>query len=440
MKKTISAAVNAPASTDYFLVKQTPQLSGTVKVAGAKNSVLKLMAASILIPGVTVLSNVPDIADVRLMQQVLEALGVTVSWPAPDIVQMDATELTSHKAPYELVAHMRASTAVLGPLAARMGAASVALPGGCAIGSRKVDMHISGLEALGATCDIEHGYIEVKTDDRGLRAAEVTLEFPSVGATENLIMAAVGAHGETTIVNAAREPEITDLIEFLESAGVTIQGKGTTELVVHGAATSELSTRVEHGVVGDRIEAGTFLVAAALVGGPVTVRGFNPEHLSVVLTKLEQAGAEVTTTPEGATVRREQSIKAVSVQTLPYPGFPTDMQAQFMTLMSVADGASVITENVFENRFMFADEIARMGADIRIEGHHALVQGVRTLSGAPVVSPDLRGGAALVLAGLIADGETRVSGLHHIDRGYQDFCTKLKSLGAQIERYSTDVY
>ncbi|MCL2680848.1 MAG: UDP-N-acetylglucosamine 1-carboxyvinyltransferase, partial [Coriobacteriia bacterium] len=404
--------------TDYMLVKQTARLSGSVTVAGAKNSVLKLMAASILIPGITVLRNVPDIADVRLMQQVLETLGVRVSWPAADSIQMDATTLTAHTAPYELVAHMRASTAVLGPLAARLGKASVALPGGCAIGSRKVDMHIAGLRSLGAQCSIEHGYIQVRTPSEGLQATTVVLDFPSVGATENLIMAAVGARGETHIANAAREPEITDLVEFLTTAGVKISGKGTTELSVCGLATADLAPRVEHTVVGDRIEAGTFLVAGALVGGStVTVKGFNPEHLSVVLKKLEESGAEVVLHTCGVTISRSTPIRAVSVQTLPYPGFPTDMQAQFMTLMALADGASVITENVFENRFMFADEIARMGADVRIESHHALVKGVAALSGAPVVCPDLRGGAALVLAGLVARGETRVVGLQHIDRG-----------------------
>jgi len=425
-------------ANDYYKVKKTSTLQGTVKVSGAKNSVLKLMAASILIPGVTRLSNVPDIADVRLMQQVLESLGVEVSWPAPDTVQMDASSLTSHKAPYELVAHMRASTAVLGPLAARLGRASVALPGGCAIGSRKIDMHISGLEALGARCHIEHGYIEVAAPEDGLVAAEVTLDFPSVGATENLIMAAVGANGTTMISNAAREPEISDLVDFLISAGVPIEGRGTSKLLVSGVAGAELKADFEHKVVGDRIEAGTFLVAGALVGGPLTVTGFDPEHLAVVLKKLQETGAKTTFVEDGVRIERTEPIKAVSIQTLPFPGFPTDMQAQFMTLMSVAQGSSVITENVFENRFMFADEIARMGADIRIEGHHALVNGVEKLSGAPTVSPDLRGGAALVLAGLIADGETEVRGLHHIDRGYENFCTKLGSLGATIERVSAD--
>ena len=423
-------------NNDYIVVKRSARLSGTVTVAGAKNSVLKLMAASLLIPGVTRLTNVPDIADVRLMQQVLETLGVRVNWPTPTSVEIDATTLTSHRAPYELVAHMRASTAVLGPLTARCGAASVALPGGCAIGSRKVDMHIAGLEALGAVCKIEHGYIEVRAPQEGLQATHRTLEFPSVGATENLIMAAVGAQGDTTISNAAREPEITDLVDFLIASGVPIEGRGTETLVVTGTPTEKMRTGVVHSVVGDRIEAGTFLVAGALVGGPLTVKGFDPEHLGIVLAKLEASGAHVTRGDCWVSVERAEAIHAVSVQTLPYPGFPTDMQAQFMALMSISDGAAVITENVFENRFMFADEIARMGADIRIEGHHALVKGVPRLSGAPVVAPDLRGGAALVLAGLVAEGETRVAGLHHLDRGYEHFCEKLKSLGAHIKRHT----
>ena len=422
--------------TDYILVKQTPKLVGSVAVSGAKNSVLKLMAAAILIPGITRLSNVPDIADVRLMQQVLEALGVQVEWLASDTMQIDATTLTSHKAPYELVAHMRASTAVLGPLTARLRRARVALPGGCAIGSRKVDMHISGLEALGADCRIEHGYIEVEAPENGLRATDITLEFPSVGATENLILAAVGAQGTTVVSNAAREPEISDLVDFLCTAGVPIEGRGTTKLQITGIPSSELKSGFEHKVVGDRIEAGTFLVAAALVGGSVKVTGFDPEHLAVVLKKLRESGAVTHISEDGVELERSSPLKAVSIQTLPFPGFPTDMQAQFMTLMSVAEGSSVITENVFENRFMFADELARMGADIRIEGHHALVNGVEQLSGAPTVAPDLRGGAALVLAGLVADGETRVTGLHHIDRGYENFCEKLRSLGAHIERCS----
>ncbi|MCL2437929.1 MAG: UDP-N-acetylglucosamine 1-carboxyvinyltransferase [Coriobacteriia bacterium] len=422
---------------EYILVKQTPKLQGSVKVSGAKNSVLKLMAAAILIPGETRISNVPDIADVRLMQQVLESLGIKVGWPASDVVSIDATELNSHRAPYELVAHMRASTAVLGPLAARLGRASVALPGGCAIGSRKIDMHISGLEALGAHCHIEHGYIEVEVPEAGLKATEVTLDFPSVGATENLVLAAVGAQGKTTISNAAREPEISDLVDFLIAAGVSIEGRGTTKLVVEGILSANLKTGFEHKVVGDRIEAGTFLVAGALVGGPVTVTGFDPEHLTIVLKKLRETGADIAILDDGVCIERTGPIKAISIQTLPFPGFPTDMQAQFMTLMSVAQGSSIITENVFENRFMFADEIARMGADIRIEGHHALVNGVQELSGAPTVSPDLRGGAALVLAGLVAEGETRVSSLHHIDRGYEQFSEKLQSLGARIERFSS---
>lgn len=413
-----------------IIVRQSPPLTGEVTVEGAKNSALKLMAASLLIKGVTRLTNVPDISDVRVMSEALEALGVGVAWDG-HVLTLDATTLASHRAPYEVVAKMRASTAVLGPLTARLGKASVALPGGCNIGSRKIDMHIAGLESLGAKCAIEHGYIEVTVPSGHLQGCELVLDFPSVGATENMIMAAVLAQGTTTITNAAREPEISDLVDFLVAAGARIEGRGSSTIVIEGV--SSLNP-VEHRVVGDRIEAGTFIVAACMTGGPLTVRGFNPEHLDIVLKKLEQSGASITRLPDGVIADRTGVVKSVDVQTLPYPGFPTDMQAQFMAYMTLGDGSSLITENVFENRFMFADEIGRMGADIRIEGHHAAVKGNTNLSGAPVVSTDLRGGAALVLAGLVADGETVVSDCYHIDRGYERFVEKLRSVGANVER------
>ncbi|MDR1775047.1 MAG: UDP-N-acetylglucosamine 1-carboxyvinyltransferase [Actinomycetes bacterium] len=415
----------------YLLVKNSPHLSGTVHVSGAKNSALKLMAASLLIDGVTCLENVPDISDVHLMEQVLQALGVVVTRTDAHTVQLDARNLGKPIAPYELVARMRASTAVLGPLAARMGQAAVALPGGCNIGSRKIDMHIAGLTALGADCRIEHGYIKVRAH-QGLTAADVTLEFPSVGATENLIMAAARARGTTRIYNVAREPEICDLVDFLQAAGVSIEGRGGPDLVVHGTDTLH---PVTHRVIGDRIEAGTFLIAGALCAGPVTVTGFVPSDLGIVLDKLRSAGAQLDITDAAVTVTGTVPIQPVDVQTLPFPGFPTDMQAQFMAYMALADGNSIISENVFENRFMFADEIGRMGADIRIEGNHALVKGISRLSAAPVMCPDLRGGAALVLAALVADGETRISDIHHIDRGYEDLCGKLRALGADIQRH-----
>jgi len=391
------------------------------------------MAASLLIEGVTVLRNAPHIADVEVMGQVLRALGVEVSWTAPHELRLDAARLTSFTAPYELVAQMRASTAVLGPLAGRCGQARVALPGGCNIGSRKIDMHIAGLEALGAEVSIRHGYIEVQAPRSGLRAAEVLLEFPSVGATENLVMAAARARGTTVIQNAAREPEITDLVTFLQEAGVEVEGAGTAELRITGA--SELRETC-HQVIGDRIEAGTFLVAAAMTHGDIELSGIEPEHLDIVLRKLEAMGATVERGAHAIRLRSSGQLKAVDIQTLPYPGFPTDLQAQFMAADAVGHGSSIITENVFENRFMFADELGRMGADISIEGHYALVKGDAHLSGAPVISPDLRGGAALVLAGLVAEGTTTVYDVHHIDRGYEDFCDKLASLGARITRHA----
>jgi UDP-N-acetylglucosamine 1-carboxyvinyltransferase len=402
-------------------------LTGSVRVGGAKNSALKLMAAALLAPGASVIRNVPDISDVAVMAEVLEGLGARVT-REDHAVRVDASEVTSVETPYELVAQMRASIVVLGSLVARFGHARVAMPGGCNIGSRKIDMHIHGLEHLGVRIAFEHGFIDA-TAPEGLKGSHVLLEFPSVGATENLLMAAVLAEGTTTIENAAREPEIGDLVDMLVAMGAHIEGRGSSTLTIHGV--KELQP-VEHTTVGDRIEAGTYLVAGALGGGPVTVTGFDPAHLEMLFIKLELAGCEFDMLPDGATVRRTGAISPVDVATLPYPGFATDMQAQFMALVSLAEGDSVITENVFENRFMFADEIKRMGADIDIEGHRALVRGVSKLEGAPVRSPDLRGGAALVLAALVAEGETVVSDVHHIMRGYEDFTGKLASLGADV--------
>ena len=414
---------------DSIVIRGGGVLSGAVQAAGAKNSALKLLAAALLAPGRSRISNVPDISDVATMVEVVSGLGAVVERTA-DTVSVDASKLLSAEAPYEVVSRMRASIAVLGPLVARLGKARVAMPGGCNIGSRKVDMHISGLESLGVEFAFEHGYIQATAPPGGLAGAHVMLEFPSVGATENLLMASVLARGTTVIDNAAREPEIVDLAGFLAAMGAHITGAGTSTIEVEGVEALEPA---EHRVVGDRIECGTYLAAGALTGGPVTVRGVSPSHLEMVLLKLEQAGCEIVTTDDSITVSRTGPLKATDVQTLPYPGFPTDMQPQFMTLMTLAEGDSVITENVFENRFMFADELVRMGADIRIEGHHALVKGVRSLSGAPVRSPDLRAGAALVLAGLVADGVTEVGEVHHILRGYEGFVAKLASLGADIE-------
>jgi len=400
-------------------------LSGEVRVGGAKNSALKLMAASLLAPGVSTLRNVPDISDVAVMTEVLEHLGAKVE-RTDHALTIDATSLSGYEAPYELVARMRASTCVLGALVGRLGRAHVAMPGGCNIGSRKVDIHISGLVQLGVAITTEHGFIDATGRAAG---STVSLEFPSVGATENLLMAASVGEGATVIDNAAREPEIADLADYLNAMGARITGAGTPTIQIEGV---DALAPADHTVIGDRIEAGTFIVAGALCGGPVTVTGFDPRHLDMVLSKLRESGASLEIGEDRVTVSRTGRVLPVDVATLPYPGFPTDMQAQFMTLMAIAQGDCVITENVFENRFMFADEIGRMGADIRIEGHHALVRGVPGLSGAPVRSPDLRGGAALVLAGLVAEGDTVVTEIHHIERGYEDFAGRLRSIGACV--------
>ena len=405
-------------------------ITGEVRVEGAKNSALKLMAATLMAPGINELTNVPNISDVHIMAQVLEELGAKVEVKGPHDLLIDTTDVNTWVTPYHLVAKMRASTAGLGPLLARFGKAVVAMPGGCNIGARKIDMHMLGLEALGVHFVVDHGNIHASAPN-GIAGTLVTLEFPSVGATENLLMASVHAQGVTTIDNAAREPEIVDLANMLNEMGAKISGAGTPLIEIEGVP--ELHP-VSHRVVGDRIEAGTFIAMGGLVGEPVTVRGFDPQHLGLVLKKYELMGLTIEREADGVTLWRTGPIKPTDIQTLPYPGFPTDMPAQTMTLLATAAGDSIITENVFENRFMLAAELNRMGADIRIEGHHAIVHGVEGFSGAPVTSPDLRGGAALVMAGLVADGYTTVSAIHHIDRGYESFVEKLQSLGAHVER------
>ena len=406
-------------------------LGGEVTVEGAKNSALKLMAATLMAPGVTTLTNVPNIADVHVMGKVLKYMGAKIDVLGVHTLKIDTSEVDKWETPYHLVAQMRASTAVLGPLLSRFGKAIVAMPGGCNIGARKIDMHILGLEALGVKFDIDHGNIHATTPN-GLNGTVVTLDFASVGATENLMMASVHAKGIATIDNAAREPEIVDLANLLNEMGAKVRGAGSPVIEVEGV--SEDLHPVEHRVVGDRIEAGTFVAMAGLAGGPVTVKGFEPVHLGLVLKKFELMGLNIVRGPHQCTVSRKGSIHSIDIQTLPFPGFPTDMQAQTMCLLAQGDSSCVITENVFENRFMFASELQRMGADIRIEGHHAIVHGVQKFSGAEVKSPDLRGGAALVMAGLVADGVTTVSDIHHIDRGYERFVQKLTGLGAKVER------
>jgi UDP-N-acetylglucosamine 1-carboxyvinyltransferase len=414
---------------EVIVVQGGNPVSGTIDIGGAKNSALKLMAATVLATGRFVISNVPDISDVHIMAEVLRRLGAEVSLADHQAI-IDTTGLDSFETPYELVVKMRASISVLGPLIGRFGRARVAMPGGCNIGARNLDMHIAGLEHLGVSFSSDHGFIVAETP-QGLHGAEVALDFPSVGATENLMMAAVCAEGLTRIENAAREPEIADLATFLNEMGAQISGAGTPVIEIEGVAALHAT---DHVTCGDRIEAGTYLVAGALMGGPLTVRAIDPAYLTRALDALSRMGVEVTTTADSVTVRRTGALKAADIQTLPHPGFPTDLQAQFMVLSVMADGLSVITENVFENRFLFASEITRMGGDVRIDGHHAFISGTGLLSGAPVVSPDLRGGAALVLAGLAAEGETVVSDIHHIDRGYERFVEKLASVGASVAR------
>ncbi len=417
---------------DVIQVEGGHKITGEVTVEGAKNSALKLMAATIMAKGVTTLTNVPDIADVHVMGKVLKNLGATIEVVNKHELRIDTTNIDSWETPYDLVVQMRASTAVLGPLLSRFGKAIVAMPGGCNIGARKIDMHILGLEALGVEFKFDHGNINASAPN-GIHGATVTLAFASVGATENLMMASVFAQGTTVIDNAAREPEIVDLANLLNEMGANIKGAGSPVIEIEGV--SELHP-VTHAVVGDRIEAGTFLAIGGLCKDPVTVKGFDPLHLGLVLKKFEQMGICVERGERQCTCWREGPLLPTDIQTLPFPGFPTDMQAQTMCLLALANGSCVITENVFENRFMFASELQRMGAEVVIEGHHAIVHGVEGFSGAQVKSPDLRGGAALVMAGLVADGLTTVSAIHHIDRGYEGFVDKLCALGAQACRKS----
>ena len=418
-------------SEEIIVVRGNNTLSGEVQVAGAKNSALKLLAAALLGQGESVIHNVPKISDIDVMCEVMEYLGASISRDGHDVV-IDTASVDKQETPYELVSKMRASISVLGPLIGRFGRAVVAMPGGCNIGARKIDMHLTALQSLGVTFRTEHGSLHAETPE-GLHGGHVSLDFPSVGATENLMMAAVTADGTTIIENAAREPEIVDLANMLNAMGAKVSGAGSSIVEVEGVAVSDMHP-CEHTTVGDRIEAGTFLTGGALTGGPVTVRGIDPEYLHMALMKLRDMGCDVEAGDSWITVSRTKPLAPVNIQTLPHPGFPTDLQAQFMLLASVADGVSVITENVFESRFMFAAEMQRMGADISIDDHHAIVRGVSHLEGAPVSSTDLRAGAAIVLAGIVADGETEVHNISHIDRGYEDYVGKLNSLGAEVSR------
>jgi UDP-N-acetylglucosamine 1-carboxyvinyltransferase len=418
---------------ETFEVVGGARLVGEVEVTGAKNSVLKVMAAALLAEGTTTLDNVPDIVDVPIMSEVLRGIGAQVSGHAPQIAISVPAEL-GHEADYEHVRRIRGSVCVLGPLLARTGRARVALPGGDAIGSRALDLHIMGLERLGATFDNAHGYLIAEASR--LAGAQIWLDFPSVGATENILMAAVLAKGTTVIDNAAREPEIVDLCEMLTGMGAQVGGIGTSTLEIDGV---ESLRPCHHDVVADRIVAGTFAYAAAMTHGDIAVHRAHADHLEIALDKLAQTGAVVTLLEDGFHVRCDRRPRAVDVVTLPYPGFPTDLQPMAIALNSVADGVAFVTENIFEGRFMFIDELVRLGGDVRTDGHHAIVRGRERLSGAPVRATDIRAGAALVLAGLVADGTTLVSDVHHVDRGYQEFVEALQQLGARITRRADDV-
>ena len=416
---------------DILQVTGGARLEGEVRVTGAKNSVLKLMAAALLAEGRSTIYEVPDILDVVIMGELLRRLGCSVDHqPEARIVSIDVPRRLEHRADYDLVRRMRASICVLGPLLARCRAVDVALPGGDNIGSRGLDMHVDGLRRMGAKVVSEHGYLIATSEDR-LAGTSIWLDFPSVGATETILMSAVTASGTTVIDNVAREPEIVDICSMLQAMGAVIDGVGTSTLVVEGV---EGLHPVEHTAVPDRIVAGTWAVAAAITGGDVMVRNAHAGHLQIALDKLATAGASVTEHPDGFHVRMEDRPRAVDIVTLPYPGFPTDLQPQFIALNAVAEGAALVTENLFEARFRFVQELSRLGADVRTDGHHALVRGRASLSGAPVEATDIRAGAGLVLAGLVADGTTTVYGASHIDRGYAGFVPALQGLGAVVER------
>lgn len=413
---------------DKLIIKGGKRLAGDVMVSGSKNASLPIFIATILAPGAHEIRNVPFLRDINTTIKVLESLGAAIEGNG-NVVRIDTSGLNRHEATYDLVRTMRASVLVLGPLLARFGKARVSLPGGCAIGARPINLHLKGLEALGADITLEHGYVEARA--RKLKGARVNFDVSTVGGTEQLMMAAATAKGETILENAAREPEIADLAEMLTSMGARIDGAGTDTIRITGV--SDLQP-VVHSVMPDRIEAGTFMAAAAITGGDIRIHGMRPDHLDAFIFKLQDAGAEITHKDNVVRVKGPRKIRSVNIKTRPYPGFPTDMQAQMMALMTVADGTSMISENIFENRFMHVSELLRFGADIFIEGNSAMVKGVRNLSGAPVMATDLRASASLILAGLAADNTTEISRIYHLDRGYEAIEKKLSGLGADIQR------
>ncbi|WP_300670096.1 UDP-N-acetylglucosamine 1-carboxyvinyltransferase [Desulfoluna sp.] len=414
---------------DKIVVRGGAPLQGHVRVSGSKNAALPILVSSLLVGGETTFRNVPGLMDIHSILDLIAELGVKVN-RSEDAITMDATTIACVEAPYDLVRKMRASILVLGPLVSRMGRAKVSMPGGCAIGDRPIDLHLKGLEAMGATIRLEQGYVEAEA--KRLKGARIVFDTVSVGATENLMMAATLADGVTLLSNAAREPEIIALADVLNGMGARVEGAGTPEITITGV--TKLSP-VEARIIPDRIEAGTFMVAAAMTGGDVVVDACEPKHMEHTLNKLEQVGATLEVGVDSVRVIGPKTIKNVDIRTAPYPGFPTDMQAQFMAMLTLADGASVIHETIFENRFIHVSELKRMGANIVLKGNDvATVKGVKRLSGAQVMASDLRASASLILSGLVAEGETVVNRVYHLDRGYEHIETKLRGLGASIER------
>ncbi len=414
-----------------ILIKGGIPLRGKVKISGAKNASLALLCAAIMARNEIVLENVPDISDVQVMIEIINSLGAGVSWEGPETMRIVPPEKLHDGAPFHLVKKLRASNLLLGPMLARFGQAAVALPGGCNIGTRPMDLHFKGLTGLGADLCLEHGCVCGSARDR-LKGARVYLDFPSVGATENIMMAACLAKGQTLIENAAKEPEIVDLANFLNAMGARVRGAGTDVIKISGVST--LTGGIRFPVIPDRIEAGTFMVAAAATGGDITMENMIPAHVQPLSAKLREANAEIIEGGDSLRVFVNRPLRSIDIKTMPYPGFPTDMQSQLMAMLAVIPGTSVLVENIFENRFMVADELKRMGARIKVEGRMAVIEGTDSLEGAHVKATDLRAGAALIVAGLIASGETVIGNVAYIDRGYHNLEQKLKSLGAQISR------
>lgn len=421
---------------DHIIVKGGKKLTGKVRVEGAKNAVLPVLAGALLASeGKSFITEVPNLADVYTIQEVLKSLNVEVEYfPEKNEMHIDASSQLSSEAQFEYVRKMRASILVMGPVLARNGFARVALPGGCAIGSRPIDQHLKGFEAMGANITFGNGFVEAKTDGR-LRGAKIYLDFPSVGATENIMSAAALADGVTIIENAAKEPEIVDLANYINEMGGNVKGAGTDTMRIEGVETLHGS---HHSIIPDRVEAGTFMVAAAITEGDVIIENAVPEHMAALISKMGEMGVDIQETDEGLRVRATRPLRSIDIKTMPHPGFPTDMQSQMMSLMLTAQGNGILTETVFENRFMHVEEFRRMNASVKIEGRSVIMEGPSKLQGAQVSATDLRAAAALILAGLAAEGITRVHELYHLDRGYVDFHLKLEALGADIERVSTE--